>query len=155
VGFFALRKGVVSPFEEIVLISIREIGHGATFMQIFDKTRQLGRGLLGHISYYRLELALRALNMFGFIYSWPDLRRSDRIEDCNFRIQLKGERLLKAAKRTSRRRTAQGFASSSWHAENGLGLALRPPAIAAGHAAPIRLFRKNQANPRRHHINDH
>ena len=36
-GFFALRKGVVSPFEEIVLISIREIGHGATFMQIFDR----------------------------------------------------------------------------------------------------------------------
>ena len=56
-GFFALRKGVVSPFEEIVLISIREIGHGATFMQVFDKARQLGRGL-GHISFYRLELAL-------------------------------------------------------------------------------------------------
>jgi hypothetical protein len=109
VGFFALRKGVVSPFEEIVLISVREIGHGATFMQIFDKTRQLGRGLLGHISYYRLELALRALGMFGFIYSWPDLRRSDRIEDCNFRIQLKGERLLEAAKE---RRAAEQLKAS-------------------------------------------
>ena len=70
-GFLALRKGKVSPFEEIVLMSIREVGYGATFIHIFDKSRQLGCGL-GHVSFFRVELALRSLNMFGFIYSWQD-----------------------------------------------------------------------------------
>ncbi len=97
-GFFSLRKGIVSPLEEIVLMSIREVGYGATFMQIFDKVGQLGRGS-SRIRLYRVEIALRALNMFGFIYSWQDLPRPDVdwIDDRCFRIMLRGERALEAA----------------------------------------------------------
>jgi len=108
-GFLALRKGKVSPFEEIVLMSIREVGYGATFMQIFDKARQLGRGF-GLIRSYRVEMALRALNMFGFIYSWQDPPRLDVdwIDDRCFRIMLRGERALEAAeeRRAAEQRTA-------------------------------------------------
>jgi len=97
-GFFSLRKGIVSPFEEIVLMSIRDVGYGATFMPICDKAGQLGRGF-GHIRSYRVEIALRALNMFGFIYSWQDPPRLDVdwIDDRCFRIMLRGERALEAA----------------------------------------------------------
>jgi len=59
VGLFSLRKGIASPFEEIVLISIRELGHGATFMQIFYKARLLARGRCGHISFLKLNLSLK------------------------------------------------------------------------------------------------
>ena len=115
-GFFSLRKGIVSPFEEIVLMSIRDVGYGATFMPIFDKAGQLGRGF-GHIRSYRVEIALRALNMFGFIYSWQDPPRLDVdwIDDRCFRIMLRGERALEAAEE---RRAAEQLKAS-----------LRPPGM--------------------------
>ena len=41
-SFLRLQKGVLSPFEELVLTSIQEVGPGATFPQIFIGETHVG-----------------------------------------------------------------------------------------------------------------
>ena len=95
-SFRSLQKELPSKFEELVLTSIREIGHGATFLQIFRKAEELGRM---EIKSANLRRALYWLNDLGFVHSWSDEESEDpwrNPETRHFRLQLRGERLLEA-----------------------------------------------------------
>ncbi|PYV30293.1 MAG: hypothetical protein DMG22_20775 [Acidobacteria bacterium] len=76
-SFLRLQKGVLSPFEELVLTSIQEVGPGATFPQIFDKANELGPWN-GRIRFVDLHMTLFRLDSCGCVYSWPDEAERDR-----------------------------------------------------------------------------
>ena len=98
-SFLRLQKGLLSPFEALVLTSIQDIGPGATFPQIFDKANELGPWN-GRIRFVDLHMTLFRLDSCGCVYSWPDEAERDRRwrDTRHFRVQLRGERLLEAAK---------------------------------------------------------
>ncbi len=85
-SFLRLQKGVLSPFEELVLTSIQEVGP---------------------VRFVDLHMTLFRLDSCGCVYSWPDEAERDRRwrDTRHFRVQLRGERLLEAAKQ--RRKTAE------------------------------------------------
>jgi hypothetical protein len=97
----------------LILTSIREIGHGATFEQIYDKTQELGKFRFP-IRSFDLQLALFRLDYLGFTYSWfADPERYGNwgnAKDRCFRLQNKGARLLDAAEaRENGQNKLEGF----------------------------------------------
>ena len=114
----SLQMGLPSKFEELVLTSIREIGHGATFFQIFHKAEELGQ-MKGEIKFVDLHRTLYLLDYFRFVHSWSDEPeyggRWRHPEKRHFRVQLQGERLLEAV---SERRKDSEQSNGSHHPLN-------------------------------------
>ena len=85
----------LSPFEELVLTAIAEIGHGAFEAQIWSKVRDLsGRD---DIAFKRVQFTLEHLQRDCCVYSWSKDPESEPYWMRHYRIQFRGERALEAA----------------------------------------------------------
>ena len=116
-SFFSLKNGHASRFEQLVLTSIREVGHGASFTDIQQKASEL---------YWRkkpikpvdLNMALYRLDYLGFVYSWSEDPMPDgswgNVQNRRFRVQLKGQRLLDAAEHREAEAADTGARFSIW-----------------------------------------
>ena len=123
-SFWRLEKGIPSKFEELVLLSIREIGHGATLTQILRKAEELSPKKR-KIRFNKLYLTLYWLDFLGFVHSWSDEPELDgrwrHPESRHFRVQLRGERLLdvcedrrKYSSKTKSESTLPHWTSAIW-----------------------------------------
>ena len=116
-SFFSLKNGHASRFEELVLTSIREVGHGATFDYIQEKAEEL-HWRKKSIRPVDLNMALYRLDYLGYIYSWSDDPMPDgswgNVQKRHFRVQMKGLRLLEAAENRETREDNSGAGFSIW-----------------------------------------
>lgn len=91
------ERDPLSPFEELLLTAIRELGPGAAGREVKAKAEELAQ--IKNVNLGRVYVTLATLEDDGCIYSWlgpggPERGwRSKR----HFRLQLRGERALQAA----------------------------------------------------------
>ena len=86
----------LSPFEELVLTAMTEVGHGAFDYQICERVRVLsGRN---RIAENRIQFTLRQLERDSCVYSLPDLPAFDKHAPLRrYRVQFRGQHALEAA----------------------------------------------------------
>jgi hypothetical protein len=86
---------LLSPFEELVLTAVREVGPEAGEMIILCAVQKLAQR--SSIPLTRVDFALRTLAMAGCLYSWTDKPELGDGAPRYYRVQLRGERGLEAA----------------------------------------------------------
>jgi hypothetical protein len=110
-SYYRLQNGDASRFEQLVMTSVRDIGHGATFVQICKKAEELG-DLKEPINFTKVELTLFRLDSLGYTYSWfadPErFGKWGKAKDRCFRLQNKGLRLLEEAEEEAGPERLQG-----------------------------------------------